>query len=124
MIFIGKFFNKSSGGYPWILVATDYFTKWVKEIPTKKSTSKVVMDFKLNNFIIRFGCLEIIVPHNAMYFRFDEYIEFYEKYGITRSTSSPYHPQGKGKVESINKILLEIIKRTLGENKKAWNAKL
>lgn len=56
--FIGEISNKSSGGHSWILVATDYFTKWVEAIPTRKSTRKVVMDFILNNIIIRFGCPE------------------------------------------------------------------
>ena len=43
--FIGKFKDNSSNGYSWILTATDYFTKWVEAIPTKKATDVVVMDF-------------------------------------------------------------------------------
>lgn len=37
--------SKSSGGHYWILVATNYFTKWVEAIPTRKEISKVVIDF-------------------------------------------------------------------------------
>lgn len=33
--FIGEIVNKSSGGHKWILVTTDYFTKWVEAIPTR-----------------------------------------------------------------------------------------
>ena len=51
-------------------------------------------------------------------------MKFYEKYGITRSTYSPYHPQENRQVESTNKILLKVIKRTLDDNNKAWNCKL
>ena len=40
--FIGEITNKSNGGHSWILVATDYFTKWVEAIPTRNATSKVV----------------------------------------------------------------------------------
>ena len=94
--FIGEIVNKSSGGHSWILVATDYFTKWVEAIPVRKSTSRVVTDFILNNIIIRFGCPEKIVTDNAMCFRSQEYMDFCDKYGIKRSTSSPYHPQGNG----------------------------
>ena len=45
-------------------------------------------------------------------------------YDITRSTSSPYHPQGNGKVESSNKKILNIIKKILDKNKRAWDSKL
>ena len=93
---MGEIENKSSGGNSWILVAKDYFTKWVEEIPTKKSTNKVVMDFLLNNIIVRFGYPKKIVTDNAMCFSSEEYKGFCEKYGITKSTSSPYHPQGNG----------------------------
>ena len=61
---------------------------------------------------------------NVMCFRSEEFIQFCEKYGITRSTSSPYHPQGNGQAESISKSLLKFIKRTLDDNKKAWDSKL
>ena len=122
--FIGEITNKSSGGHSWILVATDYFTKWVEAIPTRNATSKVVINFILNNIIIRFECPQKIVTDNAMCFRSEEYKDFCKKYGITEYTSSPYHPQGNGQVESSNKSILKIIKRILGENKKSWDSKL
>jgi transposase InsO family protein len=118
MDFIGEISPKSSTGYSWILVATNYFTKWVEAIPTRNATSKVVNNFLLNNIISRFGCPQKIVTENSMCFRSNEFIKFCDKYGITRSSSSPYHPQGNGKVESTNKSLLKVIKRTLDDNKK------
>ena len=94
--FIGEISNKSSGGHSWILNATDYFTKWVEAIPTRNATSKVVINFILNNIITRFGCPKKIVIDNAMCFRSEEYKEFCREYGITEYTSSPYHPQRNG----------------------------
>ena len=74
------------------MVATGYFTKWVEAIPTRNATSKVVINFILNNIITQFGCPQKIVTDNAMCFRSEEYREFCRKYGITKYTSSPYHP--------------------------------
>ncbi len=59
-----------------------------------------------------------------MCFSSREFIKFCDKYGITRSKSSPYHPQGNGQAESTNKSLLKLIKRTFDDNKKAWDSKL
>ena len=71
--FIGEIVNKSSGGHLYILVATDYFTKWVEAIPIRRSSSKVAIDFILNNIITRFGCPKKIVTDNEMCFRSDEF---------------------------------------------------
>lgn len=105
-------------------MATDYFTNWVEVVPTKKETSKVVIDFLIDNILTRFGCLERIVSNNAMSFRSEEYEDFCNKYGIQIYYSLAYHPQGNGQVESSNKILMKIIKRILEKNKKAWDSKL
>jgi len=122
--FIVEISTKSSIGYSWILVVTNYFTKWVEVIPTRTTTSKVVNKFLLNNIITRFGCPKNIVTDNFMCFSSEEFIKFCDKYGINRSTYSPYHPQGNGQAESSKKSLLKIIKRILEEIKKAWDSKL
>ena len=59
----------------------------MEAIPTRRATSKVVNEFILNNIITRFGCPEKIVIDNVMYFRSNQFYEFYDKYAITRSTS-------------------------------------
>ena len=51
-------------------------------------------------------------------------VKFYSDYNIILSHSSVYYPQGNGLVESSNKSLIRIIKKSLEDNKKAWNAKL
>lgn len=84
----------------------------------------VKLSILVNNIISRFGCPYKIVTDNAMCFRSDEFIKICEKFRITRSSSSPYHPQGNGQAESMNKSLLKVIKRTLDDNKKAWDSKL
>ena len=37
MDLIGKIYPASSKGYDFILVTTDYFTKWVEVVPLKKT---------------------------------------------------------------------------------------
>ena len=90
--FIGKFKDNSSNGYSWILTATDYFTKWVEAIPTKKATDAIVMDFLEDKIITRFGVPARIITDNGPCFVASEISSFCFKYFIIVSHSSNYYP--------------------------------
>ena len=49
---------------------------------------------------------------------------FCSKCSIVLSHSSNYYPQGNGLAESSNKNLMTIIKKIVGDNKKAWDSKI
>ena len=51
-----------------ILMATNYFNKWVEAIPVKQTTSEVVCNFIKKNILVRFGVPNKIVTDNAMNF--------------------------------------------------------
>jgi transposase InsO family protein len=65
-----------------------------------------------------------ITTDNAKAFSYAELSSFCFDYGIILSHSSNYYPQGNGLVESSNKNLMAIIKKTVGDNKKSWDNKL
>ena len=49
--FIGEINPNSSGQHKWILTATDYFTKWIEAIPTRRATENVIMNFLEENIL-------------------------------------------------------------------------
>ena len=57
---IDQIFPPSSKGHKCILVATDYFTKWVEAIPLKTVTSKNMVDFVKEHIVYRFGIPQTI----------------------------------------------------------------
>lgn len=71
--FIGKIIEKSSQRHRWILVATYYFTKWIEATPTKKATSKVVIDFLMDNILTRFVVSMKLIMDNSMCFKSEEF---------------------------------------------------
>jgi hypothetical protein len=53
--FIGQIHSASSKSHQFVLVATDYFTKWMEVVPLKNMTHKEVIHFILEHIVHRFG---------------------------------------------------------------------
>ena len=105
-------------------MATDYFTKWIEAIPTRRATETVIMDFLEENILARFGCPKRIVTDNATAFKSKKMIDLCHKYHISINHSTAYHSQRNGLAESSNKSLVRIIRKLLEANKKSWHTKL
>ena len=57
--------NPPSNGYIWILVAMEYFPKWVAAVSLKKATGPTVANFIHEHIICRFGIPHKIVSDNG-----------------------------------------------------------
>ena len=101
--------NPPSRGYIWILVATEYFTKWAEAVPLRKATEGVVTNFIKENIIIRFGVPHRIISDNGTPFVNNNVRKMLEFYQVKHHRSSPYYPQGNGQAEATNKTLIEIM---------------
>ena len=99
--------NPPSRGYIWILVATEYFTKWAKTIPLCKATGGAVTNFIKENIIVRFGVPHRIISDNGTPFVNNDARRKLEFYQIKHHQSSPYYPQGNGQAEATNKTLIK-----------------
>ncbi|XP_070025431.1 uncharacterized protein [Nicotiana sylvestris] len=62
---IGPIEPATSNAHRFILVAIDYFTKWVEDKTLKSVTKKAVVDFVHLNIICRVGIPEVIVIDNG-----------------------------------------------------------
>ncbi|XP_070011096.1 uncharacterized protein [Nicotiana sylvestris] len=62
---IGPIEHTASNGHRFVLVAIEYFTKWVEAASYKAVTNKVVADFVKDQIVCRFGVPESIVTDNA-----------------------------------------------------------
>jgi len=107
--FIGPMSPTSSVGHQYIILVTDYFTKWVEAKAIKKTNFEVVCEFIKENILVKFGVPIKLVMDNASYFSSIEIIDFCFEYGITVGHSYDYLPQGNGQAESSNKNLINIV---------------
>jgi hypothetical protein len=111
----------SVGGHGYIIVAVDYFTKWVEAMPTYNNTGKTATLFIFNHIITRFGVPQAIVTDHGTHFRNYMMSELTAKLGLRHENSTPYYPQANGQVEATNKVLSTMLRRMIGIHKSNWH---
>ena len=89
----------------------EYFTKWAKAIPLRKTTKGAVTNFIKKNIIVKFRVSHKIISDNGMPFVNSEVRKMLEFYQIKHHQSSPYYPQGNKQVEVKNKTFIKIISK-------------
>ena len=66
---IGKISPKSSSGHEYILVAIDYFTKWVEASSYARMTAAKVAKFIRSHIICRYGVSHELISDKRVHFR-------------------------------------------------------
>ena len=84
--------NLASGGYIWILMVTEYFTKWVEAIPLQKATGATVANFIREHISTRFGIPYKLISDNGTPFINKDVPEVLEHYRVKHRRSTPYYP--------------------------------
>jgi hypothetical protein len=108
----------------YILVCTDYVTKWVEEKSLPRETKQAVVDFLFEEIFVHFGVPREIVTDQGAQFTSNLVQSITQQYHIRHIKYSPYHPQANGKVESTNKVLETILTKTIQLHHKDWADRL
>ncbi|RDX89109.1 Retrovirus-related Pol polyprotein, partial [Mucuna pruriens] len=108
---IGPIKPKASNEHRFILVAIDYFTKWVEVASYAIVTCNIVVRFIKRDIICRYGLLAHIIIDNNTNLNNKMMSELCEQFRIHHHNSTPYHPKMNGAVEAANKNLKKIIQK-------------
>ncbi|XP_072094204.1 uncharacterized protein [Arachis hypogaea] len=104
----------------FLIVAIDYFSKWVEAQPLAKITSQQMISFVWKNIICRFGIPQYITTDNGRQFADQKFQTFLQNFKIKQHFSSVEHPQTNGLAEAANKVILHALKKKLDATKGLW----
>ena len=97
----------------FLIVAIDYFTKWVEAKPMTTITKAKVTSFMWKNIIYRFGVPRVIISDNGKKFDNPKFRKICQDLGVKNHYSSPRHPHANSQTKVSNRSLLKIIKTRL-----------
>ncbi|CAJ2673122.1 unnamed protein product [Trifolium pratense] len=104
----------------YLIVAVDYFTKWVEAEPLSDITSLRILRFFKRNVLARFGIPQVVVTDNGTQFTDKDFQAFLVALGTKQHFTSVEHPQTNGQAEAANRVILRGLRRRLDQNKKKW----
>ena len=110
-------FPRAASNRRFILVAVDYFTKWVEAEALANIRDVDVKKFIWKNIVTRFGVPNTLISDNGLQFDSRAFRDFCRDLGIMNKYSTPTYPQSNGQAEAVNKTILKGLKRRLDSAK-------
>ena len=108
----------------YIIVATDYLTKWVEAKATPKNNARTTTYFLYEYVFTRYGLPIEIVSDRGTHFLNEVIHYLLDEFMVIHRKSAPYHPQANGQAESTNKILCTVLTKIVGKSRTDWELKL
>jgi hypothetical protein len=98
-------FPVNERGSRYLLIAMDYFTKWLEIYPISNQESSTVADALMTNFFSRFGVLRDLHSDQGRNFESGLMQEVLEYLGMIKTRTTPLYPQSDGMVEWYVKMV-------------------
>ncbi len=107
-------------GNRYIVIAMDYFTKWLIVKTIKEATAKTVSKFIYEKIICEHGCPQVLQSDQETHFVNKVIQDLSKKFRIKHRLSIPYHLQTNSLIERFNQTLYEKLAK-MAEETTIWD---
>ena len=96
---------KTENGNKYLVVIMDYFTKWPEVFPWPNQEAVTIPNVVVKEVVCRFGVPKQLHSDQGRNFCSNVFAEMCKLLGITKTQTTPYHPQSDGLVERYNRTI-------------------
>ncbi|KAL2249885.1 UNVERIFIED_CONTAM: Gag-Pol polyprotein [Sesamum indicum] len=112
-------FSPAQGQKKFLIMAVEYFSKWVEAEAVAKISKKEVISFIWKNIICRFGILRVLISDNGTQFQGKGIVEWCKELKIQQRFTMVGNPQANGQTEVTNRTILQHLKTRIS-SKRSW----
>ena len=116
--------TSSSQGNNYIIVATEYFPRWLVACACPDNTASTAVSFLYNNIYLQFGPPRTLLSDQGSHFRNRLMKELTKKIGTNQRFTTAYNPQCNRLTERFNKTLIESLEKMTLFQPTLWEIKL
>lgn len=112
---------RTERGNRYILVVSDYFTKWTESFAMPNMEARTVADIMVREVITRFGVPFTIHSGQGKQFEGHVFSEMCKLLHIKKTRTTPYHPQSDGMVERFHRTLIRMLRSYVNGHHSDWD---
>lgn len=94
--------------------------KWVKTEPLSNIKDADAKRFVWRNIVAKFGIPHTLISDNGLQFGSKAYRRYCGELGIRNRYFTPAYPKGNGQAKTVNKVIVNGLKKRLNEAKERW----
>ena len=110
--------------FQYILVVSDYFTKYTDAFPLRRHTAPIVADTLMRRWISYHGVPKQLHSDQGTEFEGHLIRALSKLLGFAKIKTAPYRPQSDGQVERFNRSLLNMLSAFVSERANDWDEHL
>jgi transposase InsO family protein len=115
--------TRTARGNRYLLVFTDYLTRWVVAVPTQECTAETAAREFVEKIVLQFGAPEELLSDNGQHFAAEVVERVCQMAGTKKLFTTAYRPQADGLVERWNGTLAQMLASSM-EDDKDWDEKV
>ncbi|UYV66656.1 hypothetical protein LAZ67_4002457 [Cordylochernes scorpioides] len=105
----------------WIIVLTDYYTRYAETKAVSEATVKEVSTFLIEQFFLRHGAPRFLISDRGSQFTSNLMKEIMKMCKVKHCFTTSYHPQTNGLTERLNRTLINMISMYVNTDQKNWD---